>query len=320
MKMKIIIALAVVCALLCLSVSAMASDRYDLTYFGWRYVDTKGSDTLFFQKVPHGGRITKHSFHTGDQIFVNLNYREDGCAIACEDGEYGYIDASCIDWGISSGIKKDIITAIGNVNVRSEHNPDAEIIGTIAQGQTLEYAGEISAFVYDWEKHIWFAVEYKGQKGWVSSKYSYHNDAIRNRNDISTKPPIEVSDYYMEPLIQSSIRLGLLTSEIDNHSEVHYQYTNGPLRIGGFELADYVSLTGSGYTIYGVSVGMDRETARSRMINAGLELYHDEEEEMSFQHRSFCKSIESAEEYDGVIYVYIREGNVTEIEWVTYST
>ena len=81
---------------------ALASDKYDLSNFGWRYVDSKGRGSLVFQKAPRGKSMKGHKFYTGDQIYVNLNYRENGYGIAYEDGEYGYVDASYIDWGSGS--------------------------------------------------------------------------------------------------------------------------------------------------------------------------------------------------------------------------
>ena len=37
-------------------------------------------------------------FNDGDEIYVNINWRQDGYAIACKNGVYGYVDASYISW------------------------------------------------------------------------------------------------------------------------------------------------------------------------------------------------------------------------------
>ena len=103
MKSKILVVLLVVSLLLCSVAFAKSSDKYDLDNFGWRYVDSKGRGSLVFQKAPRGKSMKGHKFYTGDQIYVNLNYREDGYGIAYENGEYGYVDASYINWGSTSG-------------------------------------------------------------------------------------------------------------------------------------------------------------------------------------------------------------------------
>ena len=114
MMKKAIIALVIVSALLCSAVSALASDKYDLDDFGWRYVDSKGRGSLVFQKAPRGKSMKGHKFYTGDQIYVNLYYRENGYGIAYEDGEYGYVDASYINWGSSSNSSSSSSSSSGS--------------------------------------------------------------------------------------------------------------------------------------------------------------------------------------------------------------
>ena len=96
MKKCIVMFLA---ALLLLSATALASDRYDLDDFGYRTVKTRGQGKLVFQNSPRGSFMSEYSFSDGDRIFVNLDWREDGYAIAYENGDYGYVDASYIEWG-----------------------------------------------------------------------------------------------------------------------------------------------------------------------------------------------------------------------------
>lgn len=95
--MKKFIAL-LLAALLLLSATALASDRYDLDDFGYRTVKTRGRGKLVFQTRPRGSFMSEYSFSNGDRIFVNLDWEEDGYAIAYENGDYGYVDASYIDW------------------------------------------------------------------------------------------------------------------------------------------------------------------------------------------------------------------------------
>ncbi|MBR1561489.1 MAG: hypothetical protein IJ646_14745 [Clostridia bacterium] len=72
--------------------------KKDLSNFDWRRVDSNGRGSLVFQQAPYGKSIKGHKFYDGDWIFVNVNYREKGYGYAYEDGEYGYVDASFIDW------------------------------------------------------------------------------------------------------------------------------------------------------------------------------------------------------------------------------
>ena len=79
------------------------SDRYDLDNYGYRTVTEKGRGSLVFQSSPKGSFMREYRYHDGDAIFVNLTWRQNGYAIAYEDGVYGYVDASYIDWGTSGG-------------------------------------------------------------------------------------------------------------------------------------------------------------------------------------------------------------------------
>lgn len=71
---------------------------YDLSQYEYLPVVEKGRGALVFQKSPRGSFMKNHKFHDGDYVYVNVNWRQDGYAIAYEGGEYGYVDASYIDW------------------------------------------------------------------------------------------------------------------------------------------------------------------------------------------------------------------------------
>ena len=51
-----------------------------------------------FQSSPNGSFMNDYQYRDGDRIYVNLNWRQDGYAIAYEDGVYGYVDAGYILW------------------------------------------------------------------------------------------------------------------------------------------------------------------------------------------------------------------------------
>ena len=105
--MKKIIAL-ILAALLLLSATALASDRYDLDDFDYRTVKTRGKGKLVFQTKPRGSFMSEYSFSDGDRIYVNLDWRQDGYAIAYQNGDYGYVDAGYIDWGSDSRGNDDV--------------------------------------------------------------------------------------------------------------------------------------------------------------------------------------------------------------------
>jgi len=73
-------------------------NRYDLDQYEYLPVVEKGRGALIFQKAPRGSFMKNHKFYDGDYIYVNVYWRQDGYAIAYENGEYGYVDASYIDW------------------------------------------------------------------------------------------------------------------------------------------------------------------------------------------------------------------------------
>lgn len=101
-KMKGLIILAVTLFILSVPVSVFAydyyEDRYDLYNYYYMNVQTKGRGALVFQKAPNGAFMYDYQFRDGDQIFVNLFWRQGSYAIAYSGGVYGYVDASYIDW------------------------------------------------------------------------------------------------------------------------------------------------------------------------------------------------------------------------------
>ncbi len=84
------------------SVKAGTGDPHSLSDYGYRTVNTGGRGCLVFQTGPGGSVIDGHQFWDGDQIYVNLSWREQGYAMAYEDGVYGYVDASYINWNSGS--------------------------------------------------------------------------------------------------------------------------------------------------------------------------------------------------------------------------
>ena len=73
-------------------------DRVNLNLYEYRQVASKGRGSLIFQKVPRGSFMKDFKYCDGDWIYVNVKWRSEGYAMAYENGTYGYVDASYIDW------------------------------------------------------------------------------------------------------------------------------------------------------------------------------------------------------------------------------
>jgi hypothetical protein len=71
---------------------------HDLDNFEYRTVEIDNGGALVFQRTPRGEFMYKYKFYDGDRIFVNVDYRERGYALAYKNGVYGYVDAGYIDW------------------------------------------------------------------------------------------------------------------------------------------------------------------------------------------------------------------------------
>ena len=74
-----------------------SSDRFDLDNYGYRTVVTNGKGALVLQNSPDGTFMNDYQYNEGDRIYVNLDWRQDGYAIAYQNGTYGYVDAKYID-------------------------------------------------------------------------------------------------------------------------------------------------------------------------------------------------------------------------------
>ena len=68
-----------------------------------------------------------------------------------------------------SGGSSKVYASGGDTNVRSGPGLDFDDIGTLKEGNSLDYLGSTS---YDGRGVAWYLVRYKGSTGWVSSKYT----------------------------------------------------------------------------------------------------------------------------------------------------
>ena len=173
--MKKIVAL-LLAALLLLSATALASDKYDLDNFGYRTVKTRGRGKLVFQTKPRGSFMSEYTYRDGDRIFVNLDWRQDGYAIAYENGDYGYVDASYIDWGGDSRGGDDVHNldnfVYRTVRIRGR---GALVFQKTPRGSFLyshKYYDGDEIFVNEYYRESGYALAYEGGSyGYVDARY-----------------------------------------------------------------------------------------------------------------------------------------------------
>ncbi|MBQ9038392.1 MAG: hypothetical protein IJ179_02565 [Oscillospiraceae bacterium] len=185
--MKKLIAL-ILAALLLLSSAALASDKYDLDNFGYRTVKTRGQEKLVFQSRPRGSFMSEYSFSDGDRIFVNLDWREDGYAIAYENGDYGYVDASYIDWGGDSRGGDDVHDLDNFVYRTVEIDNGGALVfqrtprGTFMYDHRFYDGDEI--FVNEYYRESGYALAYEGGSyGYVDVRYIDWDDGDDDDDD-----------------------------------------------------------------------------------------------------------------------------------------
>lgn len=148
--------------------------RYDLSDYGYRTVSTGGKGSLVFQSSPNGSFMYDHEFWSGDSIYVNLYWRQNGYAIAYENGTYGYVDASYINWSGGSGDKYDL-SNYGYRAVKTKGGDDTLVFQTSPDGSFMydyTYWNGDSIYVNLYWRSDGYAIAYKnGTYGYVDAKY-----------------------------------------------------------------------------------------------------------------------------------------------------
>ena len=130
---------------------------------------------------------------------------------------------------------------------------------------------------------------------------------------------VEVSGYYKTGLIETAVVLG-----IDGYrqvqTEVPNQYYNDALTIAGNTDVEYIGLRGPGYTVFGVCVGMEIESAKALLTEAGLELYDSAWVTMFRHPAADPNATGNVDGYDSSINLYTnQDGIITEMDWSTYT-
>ena len=235
-----------------------------------------------------------------------------------------------------------------NVNLREGPGQKYAKIGAVAKGTGVEYLGRISK---DDKGVDWYQVRYYGEAVWISSRYAYIDpDAIANSyagdgyldyneeitaipmatpqpvitavpsfdNDTVSAPTfgvpgmIELSGFWKTSLKGSAISLGLPGFKQGAPRKMYY---NDVLLIAGQDTTDHMLVIGTGYTIFGVYVGMDIKSAQAMLTAAGL-VQSNGGMGLVFQHPTGIKTEDGADTFDASISAVTNgSGKVTEISW-----
>lgn len=252
-------------------------------------------------------------------------------------------------------LAEDMVYTTASVNLREGPGLSYAKIAALPSGTGLEYLGRIST---DDRGVDWYQVRYYGEAVWISSRYAYLDpEAIANSytgdgnldygqevtaiplatpqaeitavpsfDDEATLAPtigvpgmIELSPYYQTGLQDSAIALGLTEYRQDENSELRNMYYNDVLLIAGNDTTEHMRVTGTGYTIFGVYVGMDMTSAQAVLTAAGL-VQSSGTMGLYFQHPGPSVSDDDADGFDsGISAVTDASGSIIEISWSTYT-
>lgn len=213
------------------------------------------------------------------------------------------------------------VCTTGDVNLRSGPGVDYGKVGSVSAGTRMEYLGETIA---DARGVDWYKVSVDGMEVWVSSKYGALTQEESAQSDLELAldldaETVEVADCYMMNLHQAAAAVGLSNyHEVD--SEAPCRYYNDGVTLGGWGTAvEYIRLTGAGYSVYGVTLGMKVEEAKERLLQAGLHLYDEWQNVVTFEHRADEKSYIDVDGYDSCINLWVRDGVVVDLDWNAYT-
>ncbi|MBQ6373447.1 MAG: SH3 domain-containing protein [Clostridia bacterium] len=189
------------------------------------------------------------------------------------------------------------VRATASVNLRYGPSRDAEKFDAVKPDTMLPYLDETQA---DERPVDWYKVFYNGEELWISSRYSELVDV--DPEDIS-----DASEWYQQDLKQAAKALGA-KKQAKGSGELERIYANDALKLGGSDTVEYIGVTGAGYSVYGVTVGMDLEAARQLLADAGLHANGE-----TFEHP------DGGDGFDSCINLDAKNGRVTGIDWSTYT-
>ena len=207
------------------------------------------------------------------------------------------------------------VEATASVNLRTGPGLAYDKIDAVKKGTTLEYLGETST---DDRGIDWYRVSYEGQSLWISSRYSkLEVEEITAVTDEDAGEYTEVSEFYLSELTAAAQMLGLAYHQ-ETGSEVPNQYTDGSVTLAGNDDVESIVLLGAGYKLFGVYVGMDADSAKALMLDAGMELF-GENGAITFERPVEGPGIDG-EGHDSCITLEMdADGLVTSVDWSTYT-
>jgi len=130
---------------------------------------------------------------------------------------------------------------------------------------------------------------------------------------------VELSSWYLKNLEEAAAALELGTYQVDNTSETPVMYSNEVLLISGRDVVEHFRVTGEGYAIFGVTVGMDMESAAAAMTAAGL-ARTDNILGASFRHYAAPDAPVNVMGFDSFINIVAdADGKVSELSWSVYT-
>lgn len=201
------------------------------------------------------------------------------------------------------------VVTTGSVNLRTGPGLDYEKVTAVEIDTELEYLGETST---DDRGVDWYLVSYEGESLWISSRYSELTEAA------NAEGQVELSDYYQCDLAETAEALNLTLSTLNEPSELQNHYINEAIEVAGNGAVDMIEITGEGYSLFGVSVGMSADDARACFAAAGLA--PSEGQENVFQHPAGSNAPVSVKGFDSCLsFVLDADGRVCEINWSTYT-
>lgn len=219
------------------------------------------------------------------------------------------------------------VRTTASVNLREGPGLDYEVVTSLLKGRELEYLGKTST---DERGVDWYKVRWDGEAVWISSRYSVLSGAVDDDDvddiddgddympDFGDSEETELSLFYLENLKNVALALDLNDYRKDTHSEIRNFYSNDSVTVGGNDVAEHFTLSGPGYTLFGVSVGMELEDARKAFTQAGLVAMKGATN--YFQHPADENSMVNSDGFDsGISIVADSQGRVSEISWDSYT-
>ena len=183
-------------------------DPHTLSDYGYRTVTTGGRGNLVFQVSPGGSVMSGHSYPDGSRIYVNLYWRENGYAMAYDNGVYGYVDAGYINWSGSVtptpaydphklsdfGYRKVATGGRGNLVFQTEPG------GAAMDGYSYPNGSTIYVNLYWREKGYTLAYE-NGVYGFVDAGYiDWSGSGSSGSTNNTAYDPHDLSAYVYRPV------------------------------------------------------------------------------------------------------------------------